>query len=64
MPKRCAAYGCRGNYTGGPYTSVVRFPIEITERNRWIEAMPNDPGSLRERTEIVVCASHFECKWP
>ena len=63
MPKRCAAYGCRGNYTGGPYTSVVRFPTEITERNRWIEAMPNDPGSLRERTEIFVCASHFECEW-
>ena len=42
MPKRCAAYGCRGNYTGGPYTSVVRFTTEITEQNRWIEAFNFD----------------------
>ena len=25
--------------------------------------MPNVPGSLTDRKEIFVCASHFECKW-
>ena len=63
MPKRCAAYNCRGNYIGEPYTPVVSFPTDDDERKRWIEAMPNDPGSLTDRKEIFVCASHFECKW-
>ena len=63
MPKRCAAYNCRGNYIGEPYTPVVSFSTDDDERKRWIDAMPNDPGSLTDRKEIFVCASHFECKW-
>ena len=58
MPKRCADYGCRGNYLGEPYTPVVRFPTGMTERNKWIEAMPNDPGSLREKKKSV-CVHHI-----
>ena len=64
MPKRCAAFGCRGNYAGEPYSRKVRFSTEDKEeRNSCIEAMPNEPGSLNDRKEIYICASHFDCDW-
>ena len=28
MPRRCAVYGCRGNYIGEPYTKTVSFPTD------------------------------------
>ncbi|ESO10440.1 hypothetical protein HELRODRAFT_183597 [Helobdella robusta] len=62
MPKRCAVFGCRGNYRGQPHTKVVRFPTEEAERDRWIKAMPNAGSSLTGR-DLYVCASHFNCKW-
>jgi hypothetical protein len=63
MPKRCAVYGCRGNYRGQPYSQVVRFPTEEAERDRWIKAMPNDGSSLTGRRDLYECASHFDCEW-
>ena len=63
MPKRCAVYGCRGNYGGQPYTRVVRFPTDEAERDRWIKAMPNAGSSLTGRRDLYVCASHFDCEW-
>ena len=63
MPKRCAIYGCRGNYAGQPYTRVVRFPTEEAERERWIKAMPNSGSSLTGRPDLYICSSHFECEW-
>ena len=63
MPKRCAVYGCWGNYRGQPYTRVVRFPTEEAERDRWIKAMPNAGSSLTGRRDLYVCASHFDCEW-
>ena len=64
MPKHCAVYNCWGNYIGEPYTPVVSFPTDQNERNSsWIEAMPNNPGSLKNRREIFVCTSHFQCEW-
>ena len=49
MPKRCAVFNCRGNYDREPYSQVVSFPTDMVERTRWIEAMPNEPGSLKDR---------------
>ena len=63
MPKMCAAFGCRGNYRGEPYTPVVRFPDDAVERQTWISCMPNSTDSLIHRKEIYVCASHFSCEW-
>ena len=63
MPKRCAAFHCRGNYDGEPYTPVVRFPADPSEKELWIEVMPNNSESLRNRKELYICASHFDCKW-
>jgi len=63
MPKRCAVYGCWGNYRGQPYSQVVRFPTEEAERDRWIKAMPNAGSSLTGRRDLYVCASHFDCEW-
>ena len=62
MPKRCAAFNCKENYAGEPYSRVVRFPTEMQERERWIAAMPNAPGTLHSKN-IYICASHFTCKW-
>ena len=62
MPKRCAAFNCSGNYAGEPYCRIVHFPIELHDRERWIAAMPNAPGTLHSK-DIYICASHFTCKW-
>ena len=63
MPRKCAAFNCRGNYRGEPYTKVVNFPQDLAEREIWIKAMPNDPKTLANKKEIWVCASHFDCEW-
>ena len=63
MPKRCAVYKCRGNYKGEPYSSVVKFPNDEQERQAWICAMPNTSESLQNRSQLWICASHFNCDW-
>ena len=63
MPRHCAAAGCRGNYRGEPSTSVVKFPKDVEQCQKWIEAMSNDPESLKHLKEIWICASHFDCEW-
>ena len=61
MPFRCAAAGCRGNYDGEPSVPMVKFPKDPEERQRWIDAMPNDPETLQGRKEIWICMSYFKC---
>ena len=63
MPKRCAAFNCHGNYRGEPYSPMVSFPNDEQERHAWICAMPNRPESLRDRSKLWICASHFDCDW-
>ena len=33
------------------------------ERNRWIEAMPNERSSLLQLKQIYACVRHFDCEW-
>ena len=59
MPHRCAVYGCRGNYTGEPYSDVVKFPSKDNVEAKkigdtWISAMPNDPKTLIKRKTIYI----------
>ena len=64
MPKRCAAFGCRGNYKGEDYSPVVKFPKDDLTHQAWIDAMPNDPETLKDRTgDIYICAAHFDCEY-
>ena len=63
MPKRCAAYGCHGNYRGEPYSRMVRFPSNEDEREAWINALPNRKGTVTNRKDLFICASHFNCAW-
>ena len=63
MPKRCVTYGCRGNYAGEPYTRVVKFPTDDKQRTEWLQAMPNAPGTLENRKNLYLWASHFSCEW-
>jgi hypothetical protein len=46
-----------------PYSRVVRFPSDEEERQKWIESMPNKFNSLKNRGDLFVCASHFDCEW-
>ena len=54
MPNKCNVYGCRGNYRGEPYTKVIEFPHDEAERNRWIDAMPNDRSSLEKLKKYML----------
>lgn len=63
MPNKCNVYGCRGNYRDEPYSRVVEFPHDEAERNRWIDAMPNERSSLVNLKNIYACAKHFEGEW-
>ncbi|CAK8685254.1 unnamed protein product [Clavelina lepadiformis] len=46
-----------------PYSKVVSFPTDEVERNRWIDAMPNERSSLLQLKQIYACANHFDCEW-
>jgi len=63
MPRKCAAFGCRGNYAGEPYSRLVSFPKNEEEKEKWIKAMPNERKTLESKKEIWICASHFDCEW-
>ena len=67
MPRKCAAYKCRGNYNGEPYSQMVKFPSQIKEEEwkEWITDMPNPLESLLQQKEIYICQKHFhpDCKW-
>ena len=60
MPCMCNCYGCSGNYPAQPYTKTVSFPNDPDKRERWIQAMPNDPASLRSLKQINISASLVE----
>ena len=47
-----------GNYRGQPYSQVVRFPTDESERDRWIKAMPNAGSSLTARLNYM-CVPHI-----
>ena len=63
MPKKCNLFGCRRNYRCEPYTKVVQFPSDEDERDRWIDAMPNERSSLLQLKQIYACYHHFDCEW-
>ena len=61
MPRRCNVFWCHGNYT-----KTVGFPKKEThleERDRWINAIPNDRASLLKFAEINACITYFNCEW-
>ena len=60
MPRRCAVYGCPGNYSCEPYTKTVSFPTDEETRSKWIIALPNDTRTLVGRKEIWINVTHFE----
>ena len=47
MPFKCSVYGCRGNYENEDYSPTVKFPKDALTRQAWIDAMPNDPDTLK-----------------
>ena len=68
--QKCAAYNCRGNYNGEPYSPMVKFPSRDNENEKddwddWIKAMPNTPESLMKLKEVWICKKHFDpnCEW-
>ena len=62
MVNKCSVYGCKTNYKDHPYIKVVSLPKDKEERNRWIDAMPNERSSLLKLKQIYVCEIHFDCK--
>ena len=67
MGRKCAAYNCRGNYNGEPYSPMVKFPSRDNENEKddWIKAMPNTRESLMKLKEVWICKKHFDpnCEW-
>ena len=60
MGRKCAAYNCRGNYKGEPYSQMVRFPSRDNENEKddfddWVKAMPNTRETLMALKEIWIC---------
>ena len=61
MPKLCSVYGCRGNYKEEPYSHIVKCPDDPEIKRQWIDALPNERGSLVHLKEIWICRHHFDC---
>ena len=61
--EKCNVFGCRGNLKGESYTKNVKFLTDEVERNRLIDAMPNERSSLLKLKEIYACDNHFVCEW-
>ena len=57
MGRKCAAFGCRGDFKGEPYSYVVKFPDKETDQNSWdswIDVMPNDRRTLEKIKKHMV----------
>ena len=57
MGRKCSVFDCNGNYSGQPYTRVVKFPKDEIIRNQWIDAMPNPQSQLEKNSEIMLKAN-------
>ena len=62
MVNKCSIFGCNSNYGNQPYVKLVSFPTDEVERNRWIDAVPNEHSSLLKLKKIFACEHHFDCK--
>lgn len=40
----------------------MSFATDEVERNRWIDAMPNEHSSLLHLKQIYACVHHFDCE--
>jgi hypothetical protein len=58
MPYKCCVYGCKSNYATGEKRTVFSFPAEESERQRWIQCLPNRGFVWTENKRI--CELH----WP
>ena len=63
MVDKCSIFGCNSNYGNQPYVKLVSFPTDEVERNRWIDAVPNERSSLLKLKKIFACERHFDCEW-
>ena len=63
MVNKCSIFGYNSNYRNQPYVKVVSLPTDEVERNRWIDAIPNERSSLLKLKKIYVCERHFDCEW-
>ena len=41
----------------------ISFQTDEVERNRWIDAVPNEHSSLLKLKKIFACERHFDCEW-
>ena len=73
MPKTCVVYLCNSNNkvkvrnsTGGSswensgYVTVFGFPRDKDLAQKWLDALPNEKGSVPIRENNGVCINHFE----
>ena len=63
MVNKCSIFGCNSNYGNQPYVKLVSFPTDEVERNRWIDAVPNERSSLLKLKKIFACERHFDFEW-
>ena len=52
-----------GKLPGRTIYVCCSFPQDAVERDIWIKSLPNAGESLVNRSDLYVCASHFDCKW-
>ena len=67
MPEKCCVYGCKANYDseknrGLPSVSVFRFPDNESDKQSWIDVIPNE--DLRVTKRSVVCERHWPPNYP
>ena len=63
MPKKCCVYACSTNYARSKNksqdkVSVFRFPKDISDKEKWMQAVPNSNLIVSDNT--VICELH----WP
>ena len=65
MPDKCVVFGCSTNYDskmGMPKVPVFRFPNKESDKQAWIDSIPNANLIVNKRT--VVCEKHWPPNYP
>ena len=64
MPRMCCVYDCKSGYRScAEKVTVYRFPSNLIERQRWVDAIPNKLDHVNLNT-AGVCQRHWSDGFP
>lgn len=60
MYKKCMVPKCPNNTTRTPNKLFIRVPVNLAQRQRWLQSVNRDLKEYLPTTSLFCCEDHFD----